>query len=146
MQKCPWLRLHRLQGLTLLELMVVVALIGILSAIALPNYAQYVLRSHRADARSALLQAAHWMERAATATGAYPLAEQFPQSLQAIPSGRYRIGIESPLEGDADGVSYRLTATRQNAQSNDACGDFTLDHTGVQGVTGALGKEQCWGR
>ena len=54
------------QGFTLIELMIVVAIVGILSAIAYPSYAEYVRRGHRADARAGLLQAQQWLERAST--------------------------------------------------------------------------------
>jgi len=60
------------QGFTLIELMIVVAVVGILSAIAYPSYTEYVRRGHRADARAGLLQVQQWLERAATATGTYP--------------------------------------------------------------------------
>ena len=55
-------------GFTLIELMIVVAIVGILSAVAYPSYTEYVRRGHRADARAGLLQAQQWLERAATAT------------------------------------------------------------------------------
>ena len=48
---------HPQQGFTLIELMIVVAIVGILSAIAYPSYAEYIRKGHRADARAGLLQA-----------------------------------------------------------------------------------------
>ena len=65
--------LHR--GFTLIEVMITVAIIGILASIALPNSTRYVERSHRANARSALVQLAQWMERVATARGEYPVCD-----------------------------------------------------------------------
>ena len=132
------------QGFTLIELMIVVAVVAILSAIAYPSYQEYVRRGHRAEARAGLLQAAQWMERAATAQGTYPLRAQFPAGLQAVPNGRYTIALNS-----TDGESFTLTATPQGSQSGDRCGAYTLSNTGLRGANGHTSGAivtQCWGR
>ncbi len=132
------------QGFTLIELMIVVAIVGILSAIAYPSYQEYVRRGHRAEARAGLLQAAQWMERSATAMGTYPLAAQFPASLKTVPNGRYDISLNS-----TDGMAFTLTATAKGSQAGDKCGDYTLTNTGLRGAkdttSGAIVTE-CWGK
>lgn len=123
-------------GFTLIELMIVVAIVGILSAIAYPSYTEYVRRGHRAEARTGLLQAQQWLERAATAQGVYPTA--LPNALQwkkadgtADPDKRYTIGFKA---GNTN-AAFTLIATRKaGAQSNDRCGDFTLPNTGAMSI------------
>jgi type IV pilus assembly protein PilE len=130
------------RGFSLIELMITVAIAAILVAVALPNYTEYVRRSARAEARAGLQQGAQWMERAATASGTYPLTVAFPANLTRVPSGRYTIALAS-----ADGTSFTLTATRQGTQAGDRCGDFTLTNTGLRGNTNNTETVQnCWNR
>ena len=134
-------------GFTLLELMIVVVVISILSAIALPAYSEYTRRAHRADARTGLMQAQQWLERASTATGKYPTV--LPDALKwaGDPSKRYDISFS----GDA--AAYTLTATPKSngPQAGDKCGAYTLSNVGVRGAngkkTGDTGyNADCWGK
>ena len=141
--------MHNLQqGFTLIEVVVVVAIVGILSAIAYPSYTEYIARGHRAEARANLLQAAQWMERAATANGTYPTASSAASAIAALEAqlkmDRYGIKVDS-----ANGSSYTLTATPKGAQVGDKCGNYTLNQAGLRGAkdetTGDIVGD-CWNK
>ena len=137
------------KGFTLIELMIVVAIVAILAAIALPSYNEYIRRGHRAEARAALLQGAQWMERAATATGTYPMTAAFPATLTTVPSGRYAISAASHPASAASGTAFTLTAAPQGGQTGDKCGSYTLTHAGARGaspLSGGATIAECWNK
>lgn len=136
----------RLQkGFTLIEMMIVVAIVGILTAIAYPSYAEYIRRGHRADARAGLLQAQQWLERSATATGLYPTALPATLTWAGDATKRYTIGFD----GAPTNATFTLIATRKagSPQATDRCGDMTLTNTGARGAksyTVSDVEAECW--
>ena len=140
---------HKQKGFTLIELMIVVAVVGILSAIAYPSYTEYVRRGHRADARAGLLQAQLWMERAATATGVYPTALPANLTWSGDTSKRYTIGFAA----NNTNAAFTLTAAPKSPgpQASDKCGTYTLSNTGLRGANGKTSTQSgydtdCWGK
>ena len=128
-------------GFTLLELTIALACTAILTSLAWPNYQALLQRNQRAQARTALLQAAHWLERAASANGNYPAPAEVPTSVLQIEGVNYKLSLSSTAQ------TYTLSATPFGQQSADACGILTLSHLGARGVQNAnTTAAQCWGR
>ncbi len=129
------------KGFTLIELLIALACVALLASIAWPSYQSLILRSQRAQARASLLQAAHWLERAASANGSYPLTVDVPASVLQVDGQRYRMTVTSTAQ------SYTLSAIPLGSQAADTCGTLTLNHLGARGVQGASQTAvQCWGR
>ncbi len=124
-------------GFTLLELLIALAIVGILSAIAYPNYRQYLLRAHRAEGLTALKQAAIRQERYYSNNSTYTTSMALLGfSSSATQNGYYNIAIAACDAGpDAGNIGrcFKLTATAQGVQSDDTdCMTLTMDSRGDQ--------------
>lgn len=138
-------------GFTLIEVLVVVAIIGILSAIAYPLYNDQVERSRRSDARGALLEIAQAQERFFTINGVYTddLTDlSIDPALQAgtSESGFYNVAVAFV---GADTSTFLTTATPVAARAqakDDKCTRLTLNQLGVKAGTDSVGKggAACW--
>ncbi|CAM5214853.1 type IV pilin protein [Alishewanella longhuensis] len=129
-------------GFSLLEMLIVVLLLGILSAIAYPAYQQYVLRSYRAEAVTTLLSIANRQEQLLADYGEYS-TELVRLGLPTgeSPSGRYRLQVELYANNQA----YRLLMTAQGPQQQDSqCRRFSLNQLGQRNSELAE-PMSCWG-
>lgn len=132
------------RGFTLIELVTVMAIVGILTAIALPNYWAYIARSNRSEARSQLLIAANWVERWRTQQGSYAGAALPPSLIQSPAQGPAKYNIALPV---LTAITYTITATPVvgGPMATDVCTSISIDHTGQRTFTGGT-QEVCWGR
>jgi len=138
----------RMDGITLIELLVVVAIVGILAAIAYPSYQDYVARGKRAEAKAALIEDAQFLEQYFMTNGFYSTSKNSATSPTLPIASLPRSGGTSTytIAAAVANTTFTLTATAVNSMASDGCGNFTLTHTGSQGVSGGLGAAECWNR
>ena len=140
--------LARQRGLTLVELMVVVAVMAIVATIAYPIYTAQVQKTRRADAKIALEVIAQAQERFYTINGEYAGnlgSLQIPTAMQGGTSDRGYYDLSVAVSGtDNERFTVTANASGGGAQADDTnCAQFTLDHLGVKGATND-GGTNCW--
>lgn len=126
---------RRQAGFSLIELMIVVVVLGILASIAWPSYVEYVQRSRRAEAKSALLAAAQCMERFNTSNQTFIGG---PARCPLPPSDFYNLNYANVARN-----TFGVTAQPTGGQINDACGQLGLNQAGAKTADGSP-DDQCW--
>lgn len=128
----------RSSGFTLIELMIVVAIIGILASIAYPAYTEYVIRAKRSDAKAALLQVQLAQEKWRANHTSYGTLANIGVNATS-PDGYYTIAVSGNTA-----TAYTATATPLAPDAK--CGALGIDQAGVKTVTGTDSVANCWGK
>lgn len=151
-------------GFTLIEVIITMAIIGILAAVAWPLFQGQTLKKARSDAHVALTAARQALVRYRSDNGIYPpdgliaqnVLQNFRPSVANTPpetciAGRgYRNTLVScrnyyTLNVNSTPTSFLLIATPNAPFSDPDCGNLTLDHLGTRGSTGGAPIRRCWG-
>jgi len=147
-------RIDRQRGLTLIELIVVMIIVGVLAAVAIPSYRNYVIRSQRSDAKDALLALATAQEKfylqcnsyATGIAGAPDCVAGDLQGAAASKNGWYALTVAAP--NPATGFIATATAVAgQNQFQDTECRAFVVDNLGVRTATDDGGSDstaECW--
>lgn len=138
----------RRRGFTLVELMIAVAVVALLSAVALPSYQSSVRKARRSDARAALATTAQLMERFATEQG----ASGYGAALLSDGGGPNVVAKATSDNGyyllsfsNLTATAFTMRAVPQGGQSGDDCATFTINERGVRGLVGSTQPvSACW--
>ncbi|MBD0679666.1 MULTISPECIES: type IV pilin protein [Pseudomonas] len=128
------------RGFTLIEIMIVIAIIGIVMTIAMPSFTEYLNKGRRTEVAGLLSEQAQILERFYSQKNVY-------SGVPGLSAGNDYYTITPTLTDQ----TFLLTAVRKpgTSMANDKCGDFTITNTGARAMvnaTAGLTTKDCWGR
>ena len=134
--------MNKAKGFTLIELMIVAAIVAILAAIALPSYQEHVRKTRRAQAKADMMELTQRLERTYTTDRAYTAASTVCGQTINSPSTGSTFYL---LTTECEATTFKVTATPQGPQDVDKCGTLTIDQLGAKApLTGTDGSTVCW--
>jgi len=125
-------------GFTLVELMIVVAIIAIIASIAYPNYREHVIKTRRVAATACLMELSQAVERHYTTRLTYAGATLPASACRTETQAHYGYAL------NVDGNGHVVTAAPTAAQTDSKCGTLTINQTGTRTKTGTASVAECW--
>jgi len=133
-------------GFSLTELVIVVAVVAILTALAVPSYQSFMMKSRRTEAKDLLYTAAQRLQQYYTANNVYTTSAADLSVPTTSSNGYYTLAIAAGSTGSIN-TSYAVTATPVSGTSqagDSACGTYTLNSLGTKTVSGSQTTPPCW--
>lgn len=124
--------MRTVRGYTLIELMVVVVIIAILAAIAVPAFGRYAFRTRRVDGQELLLRIANAEERYYATHNYYGSLNDLDYTAPVNSEKGYYVATSDVAGGSTSAQAYKISVTPQGVQATDVCGVLTINDAGVK--------------
>ena len=137
------------RGFTLPEVMIVVVILGLLTAVALPSYLESVKAARRNEAKLKLMENVQFMDAFMTINKKYDVdnagtAVALPILVSPAGATGAQIDYNISFADATTSGTFRIQAVPVNRMAGDKCGTLTINHAGTRTVSGTLSVAECW--